>query len=156
MKINKIIKLTRVECTDINKKKKKHFMIMPETDHGDTLLRCREKYCKQKESTEERYKKCGLLNLIQHIDIHGTFCSSYHENRRQCSNSGSLGVTSVMSHSSQFLTTIQGTQRLKPHKLEKLSVATKQCSLYPGHDILSRKKKFVTKLTTQSNFLCKS
>ncbi|KPJ16133.1 Putative U5 small nuclear ribonucleoprotein 200 kDa helicase [Papilio machaon] len=95
---------------------------MTDTDHGDSLLRFREKHCKRKESTEDRYKKCGLLNLIQHIDIYGTFCSSYHENRRQCSNSGSLGVTSVMSHSSQFLTTIQGTQRLKANKLDKFTM----------------------------------
>ncbi|CAH2062164.1 unnamed protein product, partial [Iphiclides podalirius] len=100
------------------------------------------KVIKNAESVKDRYKNCALLYLIQHIDIHGTLSSSYNENRRRCAdNSSALAVTSVTSSSPKFLDDAGTKESAKSAKWDKFTVSTKVSSLYPGHDILSKKRK---------------
>ncbi|XP_073964139.1 uncharacterized protein [Choristoneura fumiferana] len=89
-----------------------------------------------------RYMRCGLLNVIQHIDIYGKTQSSYAEPRR----SRRAPPTSVAMNSCPRLVGLgslyQGPSKMSLEtRLSKMSTTTKTSSLYPGHDILSRRRR---------------
>ncbi|XP_034838320.1 uncharacterized protein [Maniola hyperantus] len=98
----------------------------------------------------DTYKKCELLNVIQHIDIYGKIRSNYAENRKVGVNDA-ITVSSVSCFAPQFAkhTSKQGLDE----KLSKLSMSTKVSGLYPGNDILSRKvqNRRPRKLTTKTS-----
>ncbi|XP_045782028.1 uncharacterized protein LOC123878767 [Maniola jurtina] len=98
----------------------------------------------------EIYKKCELLNVIQHIDIYGKIRSNYTENRKVSVNDA-ITVSSVSCFAPQFSKHVN-----KPgldEKLSKLSMSTKVSGLYPGNDILSKKtqNRKLKKLTTKTS-----
>ncbi|CAH2100651.1 unnamed protein product [Euphydryas editha] len=85
-------------------------------------------------SLNDRYKKCTLLNTIQHIDIMSRKRSSYIENRKYLNYPVSISSVSCSPKLSEC-----STRKDLEGKLSKLSVTTKVSGLYPGHDILSKK-----------------
>ncbi|KAJ0170047.1 hypothetical protein K1T71_014653 [Dendrolimus kikuchii] len=99
--------------------------------------------------TSERYKKCKLLNEIQHIDIFG---KSYEDRIREkiYGTTCSISVTSISpsrrdvesngTNSDSSLKNIES-------KLSRLSITTKISGLYPGNDILARKQKKRLRMT---------
>lgn len=100
-------------------------------------------------SINDRYKKCALLNTIQHIDIMGRKRSNYLENRRYLNNPVSISSVSCSPNLSEctMKKDLEG-------KLSKLSVTTKVSGLYPGHDILSKKYHRYKQTKVKNNVLC--
>lgn len=99
----------------------------------------------QREIVEDKYKKCGLMNVIQHIDIYRSYKASYHEHYRTKSgnNKQEYLVTTISSSPSS---PTNGTPNVNnsslkkvDSKLSRLSITTKVSGLYPGHDILSKR-----------------
>ncbi|XP_028176543.1 uncharacterized protein LOC114364553 [Ostrinia furnacalis] len=112
------------------------------------------------ETIEDRYKRCGLLNVIQHIDIYGKFRSSYVEQTksRVQGNDTPLAITSISASSGRFSNLSDAYSDVtRPKsvstKLSKFSVTTRVSGLYPGHDILSRRAR-KCRLSDKKNNVC--
>lgn len=88
------------------------------------------------------YKKCGLLNIIQHIDYYGNIYS------RVNGRNDKISMSSISCSPSKLLEVCKEDLEVK---LSKFSVRTKISELYPGNDILSKNKKF--KMKSKSNFV---
>ena len=99
-------------------------------------------------SVEDRFRKCRLMNTIQHIDIYDEDSSTYSQNRRtkHYSSVPVMGTTSIsfaantkaddMDNSNDGLPKVA---KSTTFNLSKFSVTTKISCLYPGHDILSKR-----------------
>lgn len=100
------------------------------------------------ETVEDRYNRCGLLNIIQHIDIFGKFRSNYVMQRTNWVDA----FVCVSSKSSSRCSEDSSVSSIRDveSKLSRFSVSTKVSGLYPGHDILGRKAN-KAKLSTRSN-----
>ncbi|XP_075989040.1 uncharacterized protein LOC142985012 [Anticarsia gemmatalis] len=115
-------------------------------------------FVKVQKSPEEKYKKCGLLNIIQHIDIYGKHRSVYNEYKTKLYRSEQAAITSISSNSSKRVdctevdsgTTVKNAES----KLSRFSVTTKVCGLYPGHDILSKRARYNKQSTTKPIIGC--
>ncbi|KAL0808671.1 hypothetical protein ABMA28_013105 [Loxostege sticticalis] len=111
------------------------------------------------ETVEDRYKRCGLLNVIQHIDIYGKFRSSYVEQSKSkiLGNDSAMTITSISSSSGRFynisdtLSDFTKTRSISA-KLSKFSVTTRVSGLQPGHDKLSRRVRRSRLSTNKTNF----
>lgn len=103
------------------------------------------------ETVQDRYNRCGLLNLIQHIDIFGKFRASYDEHHKPCCDAfvciSSTSSSSKKKSTSSSLSSIRNVES----KLSRFSIATKVSGLYPGHDILGRKAR--RKRSSRSNVM---
>ncbi|PZC76005.1 hypothetical protein B5X24_HaOG205256 [Helicoverpa armigera] len=104
----------------------------------------------QHESVEERYKKCGLLNIILHIDICGKYKSTYNEQTRGKirSNECDVKMSTISSAAKTPADIIKKTVSISEQsvvnidsKLSRFSITTKVSGLYPGHDILMNRSK---------------
>lgn len=98
------------------------------------------------ESVADRYRKCGLLNIIQHIDICGR--SSYSEKNRSKihGNDNDVFISSISSSARTLAddtvnTISDSSVKNVDSKLSRFSITTKVSGLYPGHDILSKRSK---------------
>lgn len=99
------------------------------------------------ETVEDRYRKCGLLNTIQHIDICGNYRSTYCESRsKRYRNENDAQITSI-TLSARTIPDLTLKKISDPSvkniesKLSRFSITTKVSGLYPGHDILSKRSK---------------
>nr|XP_053604977.1 uncharacterized protein LOC128672094 [Plodia interpunctella] len=93
-------------------------------------------------TTPDRFKNVALQNLIQHIDIYGKIKSSYIETFKR----DSLSLSMITASGYRKLTREKHPARLLEDniledKISKLSVTTKVSSLYPGHDLGTKKKR---------------
>lgn len=93
------------------------------------------------ETVEDRYRRCGFQNSIQHIDIYGGYRTNYVE-KKHTDNFLPTAVTCISTCSKKFNggDTQEGVNELEA-KLNKFSVITKISGLYPGNDILSKSRK---------------
>lgn len=94
------------------------------------------------EINSNRYKKCGLLNIIQHIDYYGNMYSKIR------GRNDKITMSSISCSPSKLLEVCKEDLEAK---LSKFSVRTKVSELYPGNDILSKNKKY--KIKSKSNFV---
>ncbi|CAG4981518.1 unnamed protein product [Colias eurytheme] len=93
----------------------------------------------------EKYKRCGLLNSIQHIDIYGKIRTTYVENRKMDNSA----VTSVSSYCKKFVQPVRVAD--VNSRLSQFTVKTKVSGLYPGNDILSKKKARTARTNLKNN-----
>lgn len=103
--------------------------------------------CDDKESNGDsfvdRYNRCGLLNVIQHIDIYGKYRSNYVEKKKKtCTANAPISLISISAPTKINIdkssdVSIKDIDAI----LSRFSITTKVSGLYPGHDILSRKAK---------------
>ncbi|CAB3259113.1 unnamed protein product [Arctia plantaginis] len=91
-------------------------------------------------TAEDKYKRCRLLNIIQHIDIYGKFKPILSESVfRSHRTDNTSHVTSISSSPVKIKSVIDSPGTDIESKLSRLSVTTKVSGLYPGHDILSKR-----------------
>ncbi|XP_026325755.1 uncharacterized protein LOC113234618 [Hyposmocoma kahamanoa] len=88
----------------------------------------------------EKYRRCSLLNIIQHIDIWGRYGTSYTDKNRLRVSKPAVTCSSISCTSRMFDSCSQVKNAFE-NKLKKLSVTTKVSGLWPGHDILSKRKR---------------
>ncbi|CAH1647525.1 unnamed protein product [Spodoptera littoralis] len=119
--------------------------------HGDNYWNCI-----QREVVEDKYRKCGLMNIIQHIDICGSYKTTYREQYRTKSgfNKNEVLVTSISSTpSSPAHVTPNASLKQVDSKISRFSIVTKVSGLYPGNDILSKRPKKYKLVGNKSSYL---
>lgn len=85
----------------------------------------------QPASVFNRYQRCSMLNVIQHIDISGKYRSCYNERRKRNSCNKSSSFSQSFLNSSDSVDSVGS-------KISKFSIKTKVSAVYPGNERWSK------------------